>query len=66
MLTEQGEEEVVSWCKEMVDMGLRLELIQLKLNVAQICQSSLNLFRDGFPGKSWWEGFMKRHPKLVL
>jgi hypothetical protein len=26
----------------------------------------LNPFRDGFLGKSWWEGFKKRHPELVL
>jgi hypothetical protein len=56
----------VVWCKEMVDMGHGLELIQQKENVAQICQSRPNPFKDGFPRKSWWAGFKKRHPYLVL
>ena len=34
MLTEQEEAKVVVWCKEMVDMGHGVELIQLKENVA--------------------------------
>ena len=54
------------WCKEMADMGHGLELIQLKANVAQICQTRKNPFKDGFPRKSWWAGFKRRHPKLVL
>ena len=47
-------------------MGHGLELIQLKSNVAQICQTRPNPFKDGFLGKSWWEGFKRRHPELVL
>jgi transposase-like protein len=66
MLIKQEEEEVVVWCKEMVEMGHGMELIQLKANVAQICQYRLNPFKDGFPRKSWWVGFKKRHPELVL
>jgi transposase-like protein len=37
VLTEQEEVEVVAWCKEMVELGHGIELIQLKANVAQIC-----------------------------
>ena len=60
------EEEVVFWCKEMVYMSHGMELIQLKLNVAQFFQSRPNPFRDGFPGKSCWESFKAIHPDLVL
>ena len=50
----------------MAQLGHGLELIQLKSTVAQICQGRPNPFKDGFPGKSWWFGFKKRHPNLVL
>ncbi|KAH9291763.1 hypothetical protein KI387_043047 [Taxus chinensis] len=66
VLTEEEEEEIVEWCKEMADMGHGLELMQLKANVAQICETRQNPFRDGFPGKSWWAGFRKRHPDLAI
>ena len=39
VLIEQEEEELVSWCKEMANMGRMLELIQLKSSVTQIFQS---------------------------
>lgn len=48
----------------MADMGHGF--IQLKENVAQICQTRTNPFKYGFPGKAWWEAFKRRHPKLVL
>jgi len=41
-------------------------LIQIKYTVSQICQGRPNPFKDGFPSKSWWFGFKKRHPDLVL
>ena len=66
VMTEEEEAEVVEWCKEMAQLGHGLEIIQLKSTVAQICQGRPNPFKDGFPGKSWWSGFKKRHPDLVL
>jgi len=66
VMIEEEEAEVVEWCKEMAQLGHGLELIQLKSTVAQIYQGRPNPFKDGFPGKSWWFGFKKRHPKLVL
>ena len=47
-------------------MGHGLELIQLKSTIAQICQGRPSPFKDEFLGKSWWSGFKKRHPDLVL
>ncbi|KAH9292038.1 hypothetical protein KI387_042776 [Taxus chinensis] len=66
ILTDEEEMEIVSWCHEMADMGHGLEIIQLKTCVAQICETRSNPFTDGFPGKSWWAGFKKRHPDLTL
>lgn len=65
-MTEEEEAEVAEWCKEMAQLGHGLELIQLKSTVTQICQGRPNPFKDGFPGKSWWFGFKKWHPDLVL
>jgi len=47
-------------------LGHGLKLIQLKSTVGQICQGRPNPFKGGFPGKSWWFGFKKRHLELVL
>ena len=66
VMTEEEEAMVVEWYKEMTQLGYELELIQLKSKVSQICQGRQNPFKDGFPGKSWWFGFKKRHPDLVL
>ena len=65
-MTEQEEEEVKVWYKEMVELGHGLELIQLKSTTSQFYQGRPNPFRDEFPGKSWSDGFKKRHPELVL
>lgn len=37
VMTEEKEDEVVEWCKEMVELGHGLEIIQLKSTVSQIC-----------------------------
>jgi hypothetical protein len=47
-------EEIVFWCKMMVEVGHWLELIQLKADVSQIYHSRSNPLRDGFDWKSWW------------
>ena len=36
VMTEEEEDEVVEWCKEMAQLGHGLEIIQLKSTVAQI------------------------------
>jgi len=66
VMAKEEEVEVVEWCKEMAQLGHGLELIQLKSTVDQICKGRPNPFKDGFPGKSWWFGFKKRHPDLVV
>ena len=58
MIIEE-EEEVVVWCKDMVGMGLGMELIQLKSTIVQIYQGGPNPFEDEFPRKSWWLGVKK-------
>ncbi|KAH9292343.1 hypothetical protein KI387_042469 [Taxus chinensis] len=66
VLTENEEQEIVTWCKDMAELGHGLEVIHLKAYVAHICQSRPNPFNDGLPGKSWWYGFRRRHPDLTI
>jgi len=66
VMTEEEDAKVVEWCKEMAQLGHGLELIQLKSIVAQTYHGRPNPFKDGFPGKSCWSGFKKRHLDLVL
>jgi len=66
VMIEEEEEKVIEWCKEIAQLRYGLEFTQLKSTVAQIYQGRPNPFKDGFLGKSWWSGFKKRHPNLVL
>lgn len=66
ILSDEEEMEIVQWCQDMAEMGYGLEITQLKTYVAHICDTRANPFKNGFPGKSWWKGFKKRHPELAL
>ncbi|XP_059077024.1 MFS-type transporter clz9-like [Cryptomeria japonica] len=66
ILSLEEELEIVDWCKDMVQLGHGLEIIQLKSHVAHICETRPNPFKNGFPGRSWWIGFCKRHPDLTI
>jgi hypothetical protein len=52
VIAEQEDVEVVEWCKDMDDMGHRLELKQLKENMTHICQKRQNPFKDRYTGES--------------
>ena len=66
MITAEREQEGFFGCKEMVGMGHGMELIHLKSTISETIQGMPNLFIDRFLRKSWWLGFKKRHPELVL
>ncbi|KAH9291752.1 hypothetical protein KI387_043059, partial [Taxus chinensis] len=66
VLSEGEEKEIVEWCKQMADLGHGVGFMQLRACVAQICETRETPFREGLPGKSWCEGFRKRHPDIVL
>ncbi|MCO5566881.1 hypothetical protein L7F22_020564 [Adiantum nelumboides] len=46
------------WMK--CDSRRGVSFIDVKLKVAEICQTRHTLFSNGILGKSWWEGFCKR------
>lgn len=66
VLIEEEESLIVEWCKEMATVGQGLEIVNLKMEVAQICKTRNNPFKNGLPGKSSWTGFKRRHPDLCL
>lgn len=66
VLTEEEESLIIERCKEMAVVGQGLEIVNLKTEVAQICETRNNPFKNGLPGKSWWTGFKRRHPDLCL
>ena len=65
-LTMEEEEELVEYMEEMVKLAHPLSPNDLKLKVAEICQSRETSFKDGIPGRSWLKWFKKRHPHLVM
>ncbi|MCO5551715.1 hypothetical protein L7F22_005219 [Adiantum nelumboides] len=64
VLTMQEEDALLKWIFLKCDSGHGVLVIDLKLKVAEICQTRHTLFSNGILRKSWWEGFRKRQPKL--
>jgi len=50
----------------MATINHGLKIINMKVEVFNICQSIPNPFKDGIPGKSWWISFKRKHPELSL
>ena len=65
-LTMEEEAKLVEYMEEMVKLAHPLSPNDLKLKVAEICQSRETPFKDGIPGRSWLKWFKKRHPHLVM
>lgn len=66
ILTSEEEDALLQWIFLKCDSGHGVSILDVKLKVAEICQTRHTLFSNGIPGKSWWESFRKRHPKLVF
>ena len=66
ILTKEEEDKLVLYMVEMATLIHPLSATDLKLKVAEICQTRGTPFKDGIPGKSWLILFQKRHPHLVL
>ena len=66
VLTKEEEEKLVAYVVEMARLAHPLTPTNLKLKVAEICQTRHTSFKDGIPRRSWLYWFQKRHPQLVL
>ncbi|KAI5069587.1 hypothetical protein GOP47_0015888 [Adiantum capillus-veneris] len=65
-LTFDEEEALLQWVFQKCKSGHGVSILDVKLKVAEICQTIHALFTNGIPGRSWWEGFRHRHPQLVF
>ncbi|MCO5593831.1 hypothetical protein L7F22_047849 [Adiantum nelumboides] len=66
MLTSSEEEALLQWIFQKCESGHGISVIDVKLKVAEMCQTRHTIFTNGIPGKSWWLSFRKRHPELVF
>lgn len=64
VLTTEEEKEVVRSCLVMQELGFPLTKDFVALDFLKERGRS-DQFTDGVPGRSWWTGFLRRHPELV-
>ena len=59
---------LVKWCFEIQEVALCITFHILKCTVQKILKNTLrrHLFKDGYLGQKWWDGFKKRHAPIAL
>lgn len=67
ILTAQEESDLVKWMLHLSKRGFPVTKTQLLANVVQVMKavSRPTPFKDGVPGRHWYEAFLRRHPELV-
>ena len=68
VLTNEEEARLAKWAMEMAMIGYGRSKEQILLTVQKIVEMEKrpNPFKNGKPGKKWWQGFLRRHPDLSL
>jgi len=68
VLTEEEEEIIVRWIIKIGRAGFPVTKDQVISSVTKVVQklNRPNPFKDGIPGRFWWEGFERRHPQLSI
>ena len=68
VLTKEEEDRFVKYCLGMSKMGFGLTRGRLVCLVQRFLQydGRENPFTEDRPGKSWWKGFLNRHPELGM
>lgn len=66
VLTEEEESKLVAYLMETQRLGWPLNVNQLKLKVAQICEGKEMSFVNGISGNGWLKWFRRRHLELSL
>ena len=68
VLTEEEEEKLSKYLVQMADMGFGLTregVMGMAYAIVEKSQRN-HPFKNGMAGRSWFEGFMSRHPKLSI
>jgi hypothetical protein len=60
------EEKVVKYIMGMARYGYPINIMELKIKVAEATQLRETPFKDGIPGAGWLRWFQKRHPEIFL
>ncbi|MCO5592019.1 hypothetical protein L7F22_046013 [Adiantum nelumboides] len=66
MFSMEEEDALLQWIFLKCESGHGVSIHDVKLKVAEMCQTRHTLFSNGISGKSWWEAFRRRHPNLVF
>ena len=68
VLTVEEEREIELTCQLFAELGYGITKPDVLNVVAEYCSyhQKSTPFHDGRPGEDWWDGFLKRHPSLVL
>lgn len=66
VLSLEEEEKIVDWIVYLGELGFPVTKVQLIETVTKLISnlSRPNPFQDGIPGRHWYAGFLKRHPKI--
>lgn len=66
VLNLQEEQDLVDWIFHCCKRGLPVTKAQLMESVRVFCENEKrnNPFTNNTPGRSWYEGFLKRHPTI--
>ena len=68
VLTEEEEEKLAEYLIQMADMGFgvtREGVMGMAFTIVTKSQRA-HPFNKGTAGRAWFEGFMRRHPKLTV
>ncbi|CAG4974201.1 unnamed protein product [Colias eurytheme] len=68
VLTKDEEELIVKWVLHMADIGFPVSKEELLLSVGKLVRelNRANPFKDGIPGRDWYERFLKRNPTISM
>ena len=67
ILTEEEERSIVRSCQALAQAGFGVDRTMVGRVVRDYLQAQERdtLFKDGVPGKKWWQGFLRRWPSLA-
>ena len=66
VLTAEEEGRIVQWIIDLGKMGFPVTKEQLLFSVSKLITATgrVTHFKDGKPGRFWYEAFMRRHPEI--
>ena len=68
ILSSDKEKYIIEWVEEMARIGCGKTKSEILLTVKQILDlaGKTKFGGSNMPGKSWWNGFLARHPDMQL